>query len=384
MTLRAAVLSLLLTLPPACRAVAPASASSADFGPWLAGAAAAKPQGAYAEGWRLPLDFIEHLRKTGRTVDSSSVKDAAGKPLTYADVARLWKDFGQSRPAADAQAAAEKGQELPLRFTGVEIGKGPHSAADPLGETGDKTGLGLAARVRLDGLGVRAKYKHAESWPTLTAGALIHLDLLGSMNVQQAREAVYAASFQPVETPKGGFEVSAGATIDERWHFGASYGDKTTSFVPLETVRQQVGSLTVGMNPLGKNKGRDWNVGLNFSPEYQVATLAGVDKPASEKKGAGFSTGASFRYALKKLPLGFLRPPPEGNGVVWPEAAKTSVALAASEIQPMTMSWAAQVSLFVTKYVLLTPGVNTSVQPQTKSVGVTPLLGLGVVNPSDS
>jgi hypothetical protein len=132
-----------------------------------------------------------------------------------------------------------------------------------------------------------------------------------------------------------------------------------------------------GVRPLGDNNGKSWNFTIIAAPGVERRQTGSPNSPI-DKKGALFAGGASVQYALDKLPVKWLQPPPVGNGVVWPDYVKTTVEVIASELTGAAVAWGSELSFHVTKYLQLTPGVQTLWRPLPAAV---PVLGIDLQNP---
>jgi hypothetical protein len=376
-----------------------------EFQKMIAAEAARAPEAPFARADDLPAGFKDFLSGKGESNagaltngkvallyhefkggdGSSPAPDPAKPPLApKSDSDSLTALKGKGADPASSGGffdGAKKVVASPYfpHFAGVELGNGPHPGADYFEDTDGKKepGWDLKARAAVDGLGARVTVHASSPIPTFGVSFLKYGDLVGGLGLDKARTGIYNAFFSNPETPLGGYQIALSVDPDPHLSVHSSHDDKEALDSNNNWFRNQTTGVGVGVRPLGNNSGKGWNFTVFGGPEVE-RHYSGSPTAPDEKTGIGATVGASFKYDLDKLPIKALRPPPVGNGVIWPDYAKTSLSAIYSQLWGPAADWSTEVSLHITKYVQITPGIRTFWTPAPTA---TPMLGLDIQNP---
>jgi hypothetical protein len=288
----------------------------------------------------------------------------------------------------DAWMAYERTKRTPfgLNVLGIELGAGHDQIkddAEPYLRKGAPQLLDwdVRARVALDGLGARAKYRHPEGMRSLSVGFLKYFDLPGVLGAGGARDGVYHALGQTVDKPLGGFEAEVSGAINEHLGGATTYDHREAQKGERYSDKTSAG-LTAGYSPLGDNPGKRWNYTLlaGLTHDSEKVRSPGYN---ADNSGVGWMAGVAFQTALHDLPIPGLQPVPDPSKAIWFDRLKTKVAVSDSAISTVAVDVAAEVSFYVMQHLELTGGLDVTLRPnpnradtEQKPVGFGAIVGI--------
>jgi hypothetical protein len=353
-----------------------------DFGEKLRAARDAGPEAVFALEGPFPEKFAKELEKAGHPRNKLSNQTA-------------WLLFERTQrapiktPALVAQAAdAEEPPPPPgkpvkrkrgLDILGIELGGGVDQVKNDVEPYLSKSEHGpldwdIRARVALDGLGARAKYRNPEGLRAFSVGFLKYWDFPAALGADKARDDVYKLLGQTPDKPQGGFELNISGAINAYMGGATTYDRRQGQKGDRYTDQQSIG-LTAGYSPLGDNPGKRWNYTLLAGGSHEKKL---VDSPVykMDAEGLGWMTGVAFQLALHDVPIPG-KPVDHEKGrraeggkeeekkkpFVYFDRLRTKLAVSDSAVTTLAVEASASVSVLLASHLELTGGLKTTFRP---------------------
>jgi hypothetical protein len=274
-------------------------------------------------------------------------------------------------PAVDAglekaPAAKKPPERRGLRVLGIELGGRDQSrpeGEEPYLSKGAERFLDWDLRLRLplDGVGLRAVYRHPQVVRAFSLSALKYWDWLGTL-AGRARDGLYDDFGLTPETDLGGFQVGAAVVLDPHWGLNAGFDDRAAR-TPERWRHRRAATVGAGWSPLGDNPGKHWNYTLVGAASFErlerrYAVLE------DDRSGVGGSASLVFQRALSSVPLDVLRPLPlVGGGLTRLDRLRATTTASVSELSTLALRQAVEVSIDLGAHLELTPGIWAQVRP---------------------